>query len=337
MQSFDDIYGNKRIKERLVRTVRTDSALNAYVFEGAEGIGKKTTADIFAASLLCEEGGLPCGKCGACIKCDTKNHPDIIYVKRQKDRATIGIEDVREQVMETVYVKPLLSDKKIFIIAEGGLLTQEAQNGLLKVLEEPPSYAVFIILVSKASMLLDTVLSRSALFTFLPLGEDETYRYFKEHTDFDEEKLKFAVSFSQGVIGRGLMLLEDESFSELYGTTSGLMLRLMRLGEGVHEFERFLIENKAQIDFIIDFMLILIRDCILVCLGTKQKVLCRDKLDEIEKTAAVISKKALVSAADSIINYRKRMMQNANMSATTLELLLNIREEVNDKGNRSQV
>jgi DNA polymerase-3 subunit delta' len=335
--SFDDIYGNKRIKERLVRTVRTDSALNAYVFEGADGIGKKTTADIFAASLLCEEGGLPCGKCGACIKCDTKNHPDIIYVKKKKDKATIGIEDVREQVMETVYVKPFLSDKKIFIIAEGGALTQEAQNGLLKVLEEPPSYAVFIILVPKASMLLDTVLSRSVLFTFLPLSEDEAYRYFKENTDYGEEQLKFAASFSQGVIGRGLLLLEDESFSELYAATTKHMLRLMSSGDGVQEFERFLIENKAQIDFVIDFMLILIRDCILVCLGTKQKILCRDKLNEIEKIAAGASKKALVSAADSIISYRKRMMQNANTSAMALELLLNIREEVNDKGNRSQV
>ncbi len=338
MLTFDDIYGNSHLKERLIRTVKSGNALNSYVFEGASGIGKKTTADIFAAALLCESGsGSPCGKCDACIKCASHNHPDIIYISKKKDKATIGIDDVREQVMETVYVKPLLAERKIFIISDGDALTPGAQNGLLKILEEPPAYAVFITMVSKAAMLLDTVLSRSVRFTFLPLEQSEVYRYFSEHTAGDESQLQFASRFSQGIIGRGLLLLEDESFSELYKKTVNHTELLLSKGSGIGDFERFLIENKEKLDFIIDFMMIFLRDCILSSLNMSEQILCRDKLYEIKNIAASASKKALVGAADSVLRYQKRIAQNANTSAAALELLLSIREEMNDKGNRSQV
>ena len=130
MLGFQDIYGNERLKERLLHTVRSGNVLNSYVFEGADGIGKKTTADIFAAALLCgERENAPCGQCEICAKTGSHNHPDVIYVRKKKDKATVGIDDVREQVMETVYVKPLLADRKIFIIEDGGALTAGAQNG----------------------------------------------------------------------------------------------------------------------------------------------------------------------------------------------------------------
>ncbi len=338
MLSFDDIYGNSHLKRRLIRTVKSDNALNSYIFEGADGIGKKTTADIFAAALLCESGsGSPCGKCDACIKCASHNHPDIIYVSKKKDKATIGIDDVREQVIENAYVKPLLAERKIFIIADGEALTPGAQNGLLKILEEPPSYAVFITMVQKAGMLLDTVLSRSVRFTFLPLEQEEVYRYFREHTDKDDEQIKFASRFSQGIIGRGLMLLEDESFTELYKKTVKHTELLLSEQKGIGDFERFLLDNKEKLDFVIDFILIFLRDCILASLKMDKQILCRDKLYEIKNIAASLSKKALVSAADSVLRYQKRMAQNANTSAAALELLLSIREEINDKGNRSKV
>lgn len=338
MLSFDDIYGNSHLKERLIRTVKSGNALNSYIFEGADGIGKKTTADIFAAALLCEGGSSsPCGKCSACVKCASHNHPDIIYISKKKDKATIGIDDVREQVMENVYVKPLLAERKIFIIADGGLLTPGAQNGLLKILEEPPAYAVFITMVPKAGMLLDTVLSRSVRFTFLPLEQDEVYRYFRERIGGEDEQLRFAARFSQGIIGRGLMLLEDESFMELYKKTVNHTELLLSQGKSIGDFERYLLENKEKLDFVIDFMLIFLRDCILSSLKMEQQILCRDKLYEIKNIAASLSKKALVGAADSVLRYQKRMAQNANTSAAALELLLSIREEINDKGNRSTV
>lgn len=338
MLGFQDIYGNERLKERLLRTVRSGNVLNSYVFEGADGIGKKTTADIFAAALLCgERENAPCGQCEICAKTGSHNHPDVIYVRKKKDKATVGIDDVREQVMETVYVKPLLADRKIFIIEDGGALTAGAQNGLLKILEEPPAYAVFLILVPKAGMLLDTVLSRSVVCTFLPLPYAEVYRYFCKHMQKPEEQLQFAARFSQGVIGRGLMLLEDGEYMELYSRTTRFMELLLRSDEAVTDFERFLLDHKDKLDFVIDFMLIFLRDCVLCRLNMEEQVLCRDKLYEIKSVGAAVSKKALVSAMDCVLRYQKRTAANANASVSALELLMSIREEMDDKGYRCQV
>ena len=133
------------------------------------------------------------------------------------------------------------------------------------------------------------------------------------------------------------MLLEDESFSELYKKTVNYTELLIAKGSGIGDFERFLIDNKDKLDFIIDFMMIFLRDCILSSLNMSEQILCRDKLYEIKNIAASVSKKALVGAADSVLRYQKRIAQNANTSAAALELLLSIREEMNDKGNRSPV
>ncbi len=338
MQKFSDIYGNVLLVKRLQWMVQSGKVLNSYVFEGAEGIGKKTTADIFASALVCEnQKNAPCGYCSACAKTGTRNHPDIIYVRKKKDKTSIGIDEVREQIIESAYIKPFLADKKIFIIEDGGLLTAGAQNGLLKVLEEPPAYAVFIILTPKAGLLLDTVLSRSVLFSFLPLSYEETYRYFRTHTQAPEEKLQFAARFSQGVIGKGQKLLEDEEFQELYQQTARFTEALLRSDQAVNDLEQFLLEHKDKVDFIVDFMLLFLRDCILVSLHLQDQILCRDKRFEIENISALISKKALVAAMDSVLRYQKRMSANANASAAALEMLMSIREEMDDKGNRSTV
>ena len=338
MKKFEDIYGNRRVLEKLKSTAISGDALNSYVFEGLAGIGKKTTAEIFAAALLCEnKQNTPCGMCPTCAKTATHNHPDIIYVRKKKDKATLGIDDVREQIMETVYVKPLLSGYKIYLIEEGDLLTVGAQNGLLKILEEPPSYAVFITMVSKASLLLDTVLSRSVRLAFLPLAEEETLRYFREHTDAEVSKQRFAARFSQGIVGRGLKILEDEEYAELFETTVRLMDGLLRGNAVISEFERFILEHKEKTDFITDIMLVFLRDCVFVSVGKDEKILLEEREQAIRQIAGAKSKKALVAAMDAVLLYQKRLSQNANGSCAALDLLMSIREEMNVKSNRSQI
>lgn len=337
MLNFDELCVSRRIKERLERTARSGNALNSYVFEGADGIGKKTAAQVFAAALLCEgEGRIPCGRCGACAKTGSYNHPDIIFVRRKKDKASLGIDDVREQITETVYVKPLLAEKKIYIIEDGGLLTVGAQNGLLKILEEPPAYAVFVLLTPKTAMLLDTVLSRSAVLSFLPLSVEEVHCCLqKKHPNSPEERLQFAARFSQGIIGRGLRLLEDEEFSELYRLTLHHTAELLRTDAAVTDFERFLLDGRDRLEYIIDFMLIFLRDCLFEKLNLEKQILCHDRLYEIKESCRTLSKKALVGAMDAVLRYQKRIAGNASASASALELLMSVREGMHDQGNRS--
>lgn len=338
--TFQDIIGHHSIKERLRKSILHKKILNSYVFEGEQGIGKKSMAQVFASAILCQSEDAdvkPCGHCDACVKTFTGNHPDIIYVQKPKDKKTIGIDVIREQVLQQVYIKPLLADKKIFIIPEGEALTEQSQNGLLKVLEEPPSYTVFLILVPKAGMLLDTVLSRSGVFTFLPLSYEETKQYFTNRYSGENEKLEFAITFSQGIIGKGLSILENENFLQYYNQTIKRLTELLKSKSSITEFEQFCIDNKESIDLVVDFMLIWLRDCVLIKLSMQEKLICKDKLYDVKAFSDSVSKKALVRAMDHVIAFQSKLAQNVNYNAATLSMLMCIREEFDDKCSRNSI
>ena len=128
-------------------------------------------ASLFAMTLQCEKHGVePCMECPSCKKAQSQNHPDIIYVKHEKPN-TISIDEIREQLINDVMIKPYSSPYKIYIIDEAQKLTLQAQNALLKILEEPPDYGVFLILSTNAERLLPTIRSRCVELRLSPLPE----------------------------------------------------------------------------------------------------------------------------------------------------------------------
>ena len=132
MLGFSDITGHESIKESLQRSIRSDKVSHAYILSGEAGMGKKTMADAFALSLFCEKGGDgPCMACHACKQVMSRNHPDLIYVQHEKT-GSIGVEDIRRQVNDTVYIRPYSSAYKLYIIDEAEKMTVQAQNALLK-------------------------------------------------------------------------------------------------------------------------------------------------------------------------------------------------------------
>lgn len=136
MSKFADIYGHEQIKEHLQNAIRLNKVSHAYIFNGPMGSGKKMTAGIFAETLQCERHGQePCGTCHSCIQSESGNQPDIIWVHHEKP-GSIGVDDVREQVIGDMQIKPYSSRYKIYIIDEAEKLTQQAQNALLKTIEE---------------------------------------------------------------------------------------------------------------------------------------------------------------------------------------------------------
>ena len=160
--SFENFAGNSHLKTQLKRFIETGQILNSYVFAGEKGIGKKTLSNEFLRGILCEaplDSGA-CGVCPTCIKILSDSHPDIYYLKKQKDKKSYGIEEIREQIIKQVYIKPFIAQRKIFVIPEGDDLTQEAQNGLLKVLEEPPAAVIFILIAQTKASFLETIISQ---------------------------------------------------------------------------------------------------------------------------------------------------------------------------------
>ena len=146
MLGFNDILGHEQIKEHFRNAVETGKVSHAYILSGEAGMGRKSLANAFALSLLCEKGmAEPCMQCHACKQVLSGNHPDLIYVTHEKP-ASIGVDDIREQLNDTIQVRPYSSYYKIYIVDEAEKMTVQAQNALLKTIEEPPAYAVILLL-----------------------------------------------------------------------------------------------------------------------------------------------------------------------------------------------
>ena len=144
MQGFQKVVGHQEIITHLQNAISMNKVSHAYLFGGESGSGKKMMASLFAMTLQCEKHGVePCMECASCKKAQNKNHPDIIYVTHEKPN-TISIDEIREQLINDVMIKPYSSPYKIYVIDEAQKLTLQAQNALLKTIEEPPAYACLL-------------------------------------------------------------------------------------------------------------------------------------------------------------------------------------------------
>ena len=157
MGSFKDVVGHKDILKYISSAVENNRVSHAYILNGERGSGKKMLANLFAMTLLCETGdNEPCGKCHSCKQAERGNHPDIIRVTHEKPNS-ISVDDIRTQVNNTVDIKPYQGPYKVYIIPQADMMTPQAQNAILKTIEEPPSYAVFLLLTENAETLLPTI------------------------------------------------------------------------------------------------------------------------------------------------------------------------------------
>ncbi len=191
-QAFLGLVGNDRLKTRLHDDILSGHLSHAYILEGAPGTGKRTLAKELAAALSCEkkqEDGtpLPCMSCPSCRKILSGNSPDLISVRREADKATLGIGIIR-QMRNDVYLAPNDGEVKVYVIEDAHLMTPEAQNALLLTLEEPPSYVLFLLLCEKSESLLETVRSRAPILRTQPLSRRDILAYLVKHAP-EAEKL----------------------------------------------------------------------------------------------------------------------------------------------------
>lgn len=180
---FQNLIGNEKVKEILIKTIHTKSIIHSYLFTGIEGVGKSLFAREFAKAILCEnEENTPCDKCKSCMQFENSNHPDFMIIN--PDGNSIKIEQIRF-LIEKISEKPIISEYKVYIINDSDKMTMEAQNSLLKTLEEPPEYAVLILITSNESKLLNTIKSRCTKIFFNAIEDKKIEEYIKEHITKD--------------------------------------------------------------------------------------------------------------------------------------------------------
>ena len=203
---FDELLGNARLKENLRASLNRGRVSHFYLISGPAGSGKKTLARLLAAAILCKSADKPCLSCSACRKVMADTHPDFITVK-DPEHKNIAVKIVR-QIREDMFVRPNEADRKIYMFAQD--LGDEGQNALLKVLEEPPEYGVFLLLSDNPEKLLVTVRSRCTELQLQALPEDLLRsRLLKAFPQADPDTIAAAVSRSGGYLGQALQLLEN--------------------------------------------------------------------------------------------------------------------------------
>ena len=301
---FVNIIGNENIKGLLKSSIKANNLVHSYMFVGPDGIGKKLFADAFSKMIFCENQDDSCNTCSSCIRFKSNNHPDFMVVDSE-DRKCIKIGQIR-LLQEKIAEKPIVSNKKVYIINNADIMNVEAQNCLLKTLEEPPEYAVLILVLSNESKLLNTIKSRCTKIAFNKLTDDELLKY----ANINNMNIN----------------------SNLLGTCEGSISKLLSLNDNLSLYH--------SLDLIIDNL----NNKDIVDVWNEAEVLYKSKdniLDLLDYFNIIFMNKLrntndnrYINAIKIVEKTKNRLSANANYDMCIDNLLLQIWEEFHESHNR---
>ena len=249
--SFNELIGNEKIKQNLKKILNNNIATHSYMFIGTKGIGKKEFAKEFAKGILCQSNeNKPCGNCKSCIEFVNNNNPDYYEIGLQEDENSIKIDTIR-QMQKRVQELPIVSNKKVYIIDDSEFLTKDAQNCLLKTLEEPPEFVTIILIVSNENLILNTIKSRCLKIYFNNLSDDEIKKYINANlsqAEFSQNMLEA----SDGSIGKARKIYENK---EIYAQLDKIFCNIenYNLIEVIPKLE-ILYKSKNEIHDILEYL-----------------------------------------------------------------------------------
>lgn len=328
MPGFKDIVGHKQVVKHLQNAIEGDKVSHAYIIHGEKGSGKTMLAEAFAATLQCEKGGTePCMECHSCKQALTKNQPDIIYVNHEKPN-TISVDDIRTQLNATIDIKPYSSPYKIYIIDEADKMNQQAQNALLKTVEEPPAYAVILLLVSNISALLPTILSRCVTLKLGTVEDGLIKKYLMENLHLPDYSADVCVAFAGGYIGKAVRLASNEDFNQMKKEMLSLLKSLpqMELNELVRKVKT-LQDYKLKMDDFFDILTVWFRDVLLFkATNDRNSIIFKDEAGGIVKQAGISGYDGIENILEAIEKAKVRLKANVNFELTLELLLMTIKE-----------
>ena len=323
MPMWDDILGHEQIKEHMQAAIRDKKPFHAYLFQGEEGVGKEALARTFAAGLQCqsESADKPCKECVSCRQMESGNQPDVIWVTREK--ASLGVDEIREQLCNTMDIKPFSSPYKIYLVPEAEKMTEAAQNALLKTIEEPPEYGIVILMTSNISALLPTIQSRCLTMEFRPLSTAVVESYVKEHCQVPDYQARASAAFAQGNLGKAMRYAKSEDFIE----RKDHIISLLRHVEQMDLSEMLAVikdlgTRKDEVRDYIDLMVLWYRD-VLLFKATKDinQLLFQDEASYISREASHRSYEKIEEILQAFEKAKVRLRANVNFDIT-MELML---------------
>ena len=328
MAGFHDIVGHEKIKEHLQKAIESHRVSHAYILSGEAGMGRKTLAKAFAMTLLCEKSDRePCMQCHSCKQILSGNHPDVIWVTHEKP-ASIGVEDVRLQINDTILIRPYNGSYKIYMVDEAEKMTAQAQNALLKTIEEPPAYAVIILMTTNQEAFLPTIRSRCVQLVLRPLKDPVVSEYLTATMDVPENQADIYAAFARGNLGKAIHLAGSEEFALLYRE----VLTLLKNIKGMEipmllDYIRRLQEDNLDLDECLDFMQLWYRDILMFKVTRDINTLIfKDEYSVVSSLCQKSSYEGLETILKAIEKAKVRLDANVNTDLALELMLLTMKE-----------
>lgn len=310
--SFENIVGNTKIKQELKNVTNSNAISHSYLFVGEEGIGKKQIAREFSKMILClSQEKENCNQCDSCIKFISNNNPDFIEIS--EDGNSIKIAQIRE-LQEKIYQKPIVSSRKVVIIDNSEKMTEEAQNSLLKTLEEPPEYIVIILITSNENKLLNTIKSRCLKLSFVNIDGKEMLEYIDKNQEIQKPSQSI-LELCNGSIGRLIKINDNiEEYNQIDVITKDMISgRIPNVVKLINKYE-VLYKSKEIIFDLLDYMIAIV-------------------YSHIKKNADYRSK--FINIIGIINNAKTKLNSNTNYDMCIDEMLFKIWEEIDENNSRS--
>jgi DNA polymerase-3 subunit delta' len=329
MLGFNNIIGHEDIVNYLRNAIETGKISHSYLFSGEHGSGKKLIAGSFAMALQCEsEGSDACQVCESCKKALGKNHPDIVTVTHEKP-GTISIDEIRDQLIHDVAIKPYYGPYKVYIVPDADLMTPQAQNALLKTIEEPPEYAVILLLTRNADSLLETIRSRCVRMDLKVVNDKLVKQYLMERLQIPDYQAEMDASFAQGSIGKA----KEAATSEEFAAISSSALKILKYASTMEVYEltaeiKNLSSEKQNINDYLDIFQFWFRD-VLMFKATREidNLVFKQELNFIKEQARERSYENLEKILEALEKTKIRLRANVNFDVALELLFLTIREK----------
>lgn len=340
---FSQVVGHEKVKSVLTASVREGRVGHAYIFEGPRGVGRRTVAEAFAGSMICEKpkDGNPCGSCKSCMMYKSGNHPDVQIITNQlydpSKKSTDILVDTVRNMKKDIYIKPYLSERKVYIVPNADTMNVYAQNSLLKVLEEPPEYCTVILIAENSNMFLPTILSRGVQLKFFPVANYLVEEYIRKNYPHIDSGASAIAAMSAGAIGRARYLAEDSNVMELRDELLGYIAALTGKGnKAIYDLMLFLKKNKDNIRFIMDAMREIFRDLLhFKQTGGCENITNKDKAQEVEKIGEKLYSNTPLRLLEILLKYDEYFSKNISYAQIVQCMSLELWEVIHDRSYRS--